>query len=222
MGLLDFFKKINMAGGGRDAGKEMMAGIEALGLKVTSQKGAVAEAAGTFEGREAAMTVDGSKIMAAGNAAYFSAASTALAGAVGLISAEYQDWKERNHDFRSRDRMQNAQMLLRWAVFTPQPTPGAGNIGRDKSLGDPVGAGFYAAGDPAVRAALSQPAVQAALEGARCDEIVVKGNAVQAYWAPPMSEYQKVAASPEKFTQVTRDALTALCRLCDELCGPVR
>ena len=214
----DFFKKLNMAGG-KDPTTAMFAGLEGLGLKVASQKGAaVTNLEGTFRGREAAMCVDGSNVMKAGNMSMLGAASTAAAGSLGVISQSHQDWRERTASFRGRNRMQSAQMLLRWVVFSPTPVATGLNVGRDASVGEAVGGGLHASGGADV---LGRPDVQAALAAARFDEISIDGTTFQAFWAPPMKEYQKVAVSPDKFTQTSSDALAALSVLCDALSGPV-
>lgn len=215
----NFFKKLNMAGGGKDPNKAMFEGLEGLGLQVGQQKGAaVTELEGNFRGREAAMVVDGSGVMRAGNRSMMSAAGTAVAGGLGIISQSHQDWRERNASFRGRQRMESAQMLLRWAVFSPTAAGTAVNIGRDASIGQAIGGGLYASG---AAEALSAPQIQAALGAAQFDEICFDGTACQAFWAPPMKDYQKVAAKPDVFTQTSANALTALSAVCDALAGPV-
>lgn len=211
MGLFDFFGKLNLAAD--DPNKAMFAGLQSLGLELQHTDGAVSELAGTYAGREAAMVVDGSAITGVAKHAYGRAAGTAIAGALGLISPRYQDWQNRWTYFRARTRMQGAQMKLSWAILAARPVKGAVNIGRDSDDGQKLGQGLYGSGHAGALGVIKQPALLATIGAARFDEIAIHDRTFEALWTPPMSEYQKVARSPQTFTETSRAALAALAAL---------
>jgi len=217
MGLVDFFSKINRTA--KDSKTAMVAGLEGLGLKVTSQKGAVSDLAGKYKEREVIMNIDASNVMGAGKAAMIGGAASALAGAVGLFPRGFQSWTEQDASYHARDMMQRAQMLYRWAMLSRTAAPANVNISHNKKMGQEIAKKLYARADESVMAILRKQEVLSALQAAHFDEISINEKNFKAFWAPQMSEYQNVVASPAHFTQAVRNTLDALSILCDQICG---
>lgn len=204
MGFLDFMSKMNMATGGKNPTDALFAGLAGLGLTVREQKGAVVDLGGTYDGREAAMHVDGSNISRGGMQAMMGGAVSEMLGMGGA------DWMSRRVYYRSHNTLQHKSMILEWRLKTKGGLPDGFAVGRDKSLGQEIAKKVFATASPAI---LQEPAVKTALESACYDEITVKDGYIQAYWAPVMTEYQKIAAKPDLFTATSKAVLDLLVKL---------
>ena len=217
MGLLNFFKKINVATRGQDPNTALFAELTKFGLQVIQQETAFTELAGTYGGFSAAMTVDATAIMGASRKAYSQAASLQLANLFGNFSKSYMDFEINMQEFYARERMQSAQILYRWTLQVPKPTALTANIGRDKEVGNPIGHELFGQGDQAVLTLLNEPSVSGLISKARFNEIKVKDQEFMCFWAPQMREYQKVAASPQLFGETSKTVLDLLVALANKL-----
>jgi hypothetical protein len=216
MGLKDFFMKINMAGGGAAGSnptQALFAGIESLGLKVVSQQGAVVDFEGAYAGREAGMHVDGGNVTKAGNMAMAGGIASELIGSLG---GSGQTWTARRVYYRSRNLVQHATMMLEWRVKAMKNIPDGLSVGKEAQIGPSIGSGLFAS---EAKPALQTPDMLSSFTAAKFHEITVKDGAIQAFWAPPMTEYQKIAASPDSFTATSRAVLDLLVKLDDALDG---
>lgn len=208
----------------KGAAQDLFSGLEGLGLKKTKQDKAKTQLQGSYRGRNVAMHIDGSAVTKAGNKAMRSslfAAAKELGGIGGIGGGDDadDDWEEQEEEDERDESVQNAAMVLRWAVVLPLNSPVAIKVGHRKGDGESLGKNLYATFDEQARAGMTDPKVVEALSQAQFNSIAVKGKKVLCTWTPPMKEYQKYSSN-EAFTGVSRRALDALCTMCDSLYGP--
>lgn len=213
---MGFFDKINMAGG-RNSAQAFFSGLEALGFKLVHQEGVNSKLEGTYREYSSAMSIDGSGMMRAANASMVQGYGTALAGMAGLIPEEFRDWEEDWAEFKARDRMQRAEMLLKWAIFTDEDAPSEGSVHHDKKSGDKIAKKLYTTAGGRLRDIFLKDSVLNAIMETPFDEIAVKGRQIRAFWTPTMSEYGKVARTPELFAATAARVLDILVLLAQEL-----
>lgn len=203
----------------------LFAGLEGLGLKQTKQEGAKTQLEGSYRGRNVAMHIDSTAVSKAGKKAMRSslfAAAKELGGMGGIGGDDDggDDYEEQEEDSERDESVQNAAMVLRWAVRLPLDSPVTLKVGRNKKAGEEIGTKLYATFDEQARAGLTSPQVISALAQAQFNTVTIKGKNVVCTWSPPMKEYQKYSGSNQAFTQVSQRALDALCTMCDSLYGP--
>jgi len=216
MGMSDFFNKINMAGG-KNTAQAFYKGLEDLGLKVVHQEGANSKLEGKFKGYDAAMSVDGSRMMKAANKSMAQGYGTALAGMTGLIPSEHREWEENWAEFKARDRMQTAEMLLKWAVFTKEKSPDEGSVSHDKKLGEEIGKKLYTNASGKLKDVFKDEEIIKMLKEAPFDEIAVKEKKIRAFWSPTMSEYGKAARSADEFAKTAKKVLKVLTKIASKM-----
>ncbi len=229
MGLMDKFanlsstmSKVNLATGGKDPSQAVYAGFENMGLKVVSEdrgKG-FTKMAGDYKnkGRATTVIIDASRMMQVGEAGLMNTLLSVAGEATGLGTIlGGSEWDDQWREFRIRDAMQNAAMMMIWTITLPAPVSGIVNIGKDKKIGESIGNGLFAKGEGAAWEAVNKTEIKAALEKAHFHEVSIKGDAIMAVWGPTMQDYGKVVKSADAAVTVSESVLDALSALADAL-----
>lgn len=229
MGLMDKFanlsstmSKVNLATGGKDPSQAVYAGFENMGLKVVSEdrgKG-FTKMVGDYKnkGRQTTVIIDASRMMQVAGAGLMNTLLSVAGEATGLGTIlGGSEWDVQWREFRIRDAMQNAAMMMIWTISLPAPAAGTVNVGKDRKVGESIGNGLFAQGDGAALEAVNKPEIKAVLEKAHFHEVSVKGDSIMAVWGPTMQDYGRVVKSADEAVTVSENVLDGLSALADAM-----